>query len=143
MGMSSPPLRQKLQARREPRRAARRDRMRLLRPLLGGSHREARRGGGGERQDAYRAAVPRSPPAGGPKPLARVRLASGFVTWAPPPATLDGAEPVMSPIPEVGEHNEKLLAELGYGETRGMGSSGGYSRSLESQSKGPSKRLPS
>src|SRR5918999_1574523 len=60
-----------------------------------------------------------------------------------PPATLDGAEPVMSPIPEVGEHNEKLLAELGYGETRGMGSSGGYSRSLESQSMEPSKRLPS
>ena len=29
-----------------------------------------------------------------------------------PPATLDGAEPVMAPIPEVGEHNEKLLAEL-------------------------------
>src|SRR5215213_6418659 len=35
-----------------------------------------------------------------------------------PPATLDGAEPVMTPIPEVGEHNEKLLAELGYGETK-------------------------
>jgi crotonobetainyl-CoA:carnitine CoA-transferase CaiB-like acyl-CoA transferase len=35
-----------------------------------------------------------------------------------PPATLDGAEPVMAPIPEVGEHNEKLLAELGYRETR-------------------------
>jgi itaconate CoA-transferase len=33
-----------------------------------------------------------------------------------PPATLDGAEPIMAPIPEVGEHNEKLLAELGYGE---------------------------
>jgi itaconate CoA-transferase len=33
-----------------------------------------------------------------------------------PPATLDGAEPVMAPIPEVGEHNEKLLAELGFGE---------------------------
>jgi itaconate CoA-transferase len=35
-----------------------------------------------------------------------------------PPATLDGAEPIMTPIPEVGEHNEKLLAELGYRETR-------------------------
>jgi crotonobetainyl-CoA:carnitine CoA-transferase CaiB-like acyl-CoA transferase len=32
-----------------------------------------------------------------------------------PPATLAGTEPVMTPIPEVGEHNEKLLAELGYG----------------------------
>jgi crotonobetainyl-CoA:carnitine CoA-transferase CaiB-like acyl-CoA transferase len=37
-----------------------------------------------------------------------------------PPATLDGAEPVMTPIPEVGEHNEKLLAELGYRETRAL-----------------------
>jgi itaconate CoA-transferase len=34
-----------------------------------------------------------------------------------PPATLDGAEPVMTLIPEVGEHNEKLLAELGYRDT--------------------------
>jgi itaconate CoA-transferase len=33
-----------------------------------------------------------------------------------PPATLEGAEPVMSPIPEVGEHNQKILAELGFGE---------------------------
>ena len=33
-----------------------------------------------------------------------------------PPATLDGAEPVMAPIPEVGEHNEEILAELGLGE---------------------------
>ncbi len=31
-----------------------------------------------------------------------------------PPAMLDGQEePVMAPIPEVGEHNEKILAELG------------------------------
>ena len=34
------------------------------------------------------------------------------------PATLAGTEPVMAPIPEVGEHNEKILAELGYGEAR-------------------------
>ncbi len=33
-----------------------------------------------------------------------------------PPATLAGAEPVMTPIPEIGEHNGKILAELGYGE---------------------------
>ncbi|MGF1471818.1 MAG: CaiB/BaiF CoA transferase family protein [Rubrobacteraceae bacterium] len=32
-----------------------------------------------------------------------------------PPVALDDAEPVMDPIPEVGEHNETLLAELGYG----------------------------
>jgi crotonobetainyl-CoA:carnitine CoA-transferase CaiB-like acyl-CoA transferase len=31
-----------------------------------------------------------------------------------PPATLEGTEPVMSPIPQVGEHNAALLAELGY-----------------------------
>ena len=48
----------------------------------------------------------------------------------------------MSPIPEVGEHNEKLLAELGYRETPGLGTYGGSSRSLGSQSKEPSKRLP-
>jgi itaconate CoA-transferase len=40
-----------------------------------------------------------------------------------PPATLDGAEPVMAPIPEVGEHNEKLLAELGFTEMNGETSS--------------------
>ena len=32
-----------------------------------------------------------------------------------PPAAMDGAEPVMAPIPTVGEHTDKLLAELGYG----------------------------
>jgi itaconate CoA-transferase len=31
-----------------------------------------------------------------------------------PPATMNGAEPVMSPIPEVGEHTGKILTELGY-----------------------------
>jgi itaconate CoA-transferase len=41
-----------------------------------------------------------------------------------PPATLDGAEPVMTPIPEVGEHNERLLAELGYRETKAAGQDG-------------------
>jgi len=35
-----------------------------------------------------------------------------------PPATLAGAEPVMATIPEVGEHNDKLLAELGYKHSR-------------------------
>lgn len=33
-----------------------------------------------------------------------------------PPATMNGAEPVMSPIPEVGEHTGKILTELGYDE---------------------------
>jgi itaconate CoA-transferase len=31
-----------------------------------------------------------------------------------PPAVLEGTEPVMAPIPKVGEHNAALLAELGY-----------------------------
>jgi crotonobetainyl-CoA:carnitine CoA-transferase CaiB-like acyl-CoA transferase len=31
-----------------------------------------------------------------------------------PPATMDGTEPVMAPIPSVGEHTPKILAELGY-----------------------------
>jgi itaconate CoA-transferase len=35
-----------------------------------------------------------------------------------PPATLAGTEPVMASIPQVGEHNEKLLAELGYKHSR-------------------------
>ncbi|WP_207955891.1 hypothetical protein [Rubrobacter marinus] len=33
-----------------------------------------------------------------------------------PPATLAGTEPVMGPIPGVGEHNGSILAELGYGD---------------------------
>ena len=33
-----------------------------------------------------------------------------------PPATLAGTEPVMAPIPQVGEHNRAILSELGYGE---------------------------
>lgn len=38
-----------------------------------------------------------------------------------PPATLDGDEPVMGPIPAPGQHTEKILAELGMGSTPGTG----------------------
>jgi len=34
-----------------------------------------------------------------------------------PPATLDGEEPVMGPIPAPGEHTEQILAELGMSST--------------------------
>lgn len=33
-----------------------------------------------------------------------------------PPVTIDGVEPVMGPVPALGEHTEKILAELGIGK---------------------------
>jgi crotonobetainyl-CoA:carnitine CoA-transferase CaiB-like acyl-CoA transferase len=33
-----------------------------------------------------------------------------------PPFNMDGFEPRMDPIPALGEHSRKILAELGYGE---------------------------
>ena len=35
-----------------------------------------------------------------------------------PPATLDGDEPVMAPVPAPGQHTEQILAELGLTDTR-------------------------
>jgi itaconate CoA-transferase len=34
-----------------------------------------------------------------------------------PPAAISGVDPVMTPIPEIGEHTDRILSELGYDET--------------------------
>ena len=41
----------------------------------------------------------------------------GPITALVPPATLDGDEPVMGPIPAPGQHTEQILAELGLSST--------------------------
>lgn len=43
-----------------------------------------------------------------------VGSSAGKVRALIPPATFDGSEPVMDPIPDVGEHTESILLSLGY-----------------------------
>jgi crotonobetainyl-CoA:carnitine CoA-transferase CaiB-like acyl-CoA transferase len=40
----------------------------------------------------------------------------GSLSGLLPPASLEDTEPVMEPIPDVGEHSAAILAELGYEE---------------------------
>jgi itaconate CoA-transferase len=39
---------------------------------------------------------------------------AGLIPTLLPPVTMSGVEPVMGPIPALGEHTEKILTELGY-----------------------------
>ena len=43
-----------------------------------------------------------------------VGTSAGPVRASAPPATIDGVEPVMGPIPALGAHTDAILAELGY-----------------------------
>jgi itaconate CoA-transferase len=49
--------------------------------------------------------------------FARVGSPAGEIEMLKPPFNLSGFEPRMEPIPALGEHNQAILAELGYGET--------------------------
>ena len=40
----------------------------------------------------------------------------GVIPALLPPASLAGLEPLMAAVPEVGQHTEVILAELGYGQ---------------------------
>lgn len=44
----------------------------------------------------------------------KVASPAGMLPALLPPATMSGVEPVFDPIPALGEHTEKILAELGY-----------------------------
>jgi itaconate CoA-transferase len=43
---------------------------------------------------------------------------AGSVPAVLPPASLSGVEPRMDPVPEIGEHTDRILAELGYAADR-------------------------
>lgn len=45
----------------------------------------------------------------------KVRSPAGELAALKPPTNLDGMEPRMDAIPQIGEHTEAILAELGYG----------------------------
>ncbi|WP_085993080.1 CaiB/BaiF CoA transferase family protein [Oceanobacillus senegalensis] len=43
-----------------------------------------------------------------------VQTPTGEISALKPPVTMNGINPVMNPVPELGEHTDKILAELGF-----------------------------
>ena len=110
-----PALRRQREARRQPGRARGGD-PRCLRVSDRGGHRgPARRGADRQRPHELRSAARRASPAPGPRPLARRAVERRAAPGPPcrrPPST--ASTPAMDAVPEVGEHTDALLAELGY-----------------------------
>ena len=88
----------------------------LAAALLRRSHRAPRRGEDSQRPDEERPRLPAHPQLEARDRWREVESSVGPLRSLIPPATLDGTEPVMAPIPSVGEHTARILADLGYGD---------------------------
>ena len=107
-------IRRQREAGGQPRRAGGGDPGGLRDPHRGGHRRPSRRRADRQRPHELGRAARRASPAPGPRALARRAVERRPLRATLPPATLDGAEPRMDAIPEVGAHTEAILAELGY-----------------------------